>query len=351
MRIDDLRALAVTGSLAPSPSLQAALERAGFVQADPIRAPACAQDLILRHRVVGYRAGDLDRHYPALPVEEGYLYAYGFLARPLWRLAHPPRAAGLTGLERRVLDTVRALGQAHPRDLEEHHGRTRRRNAWGGLSKATTIALDRLHGRGLLRVVRRESGVRVFQAVDPTDPPPPSPAGAARELVRAVASIMAPAPERMVRAFASRLRRRAPRAPDPLRALLDEGELARVVVDDIAYLVPRGAVPADAPRVVRLLAPFDPVVWDRARFEHLWGWAYRFEAYTPVAKRVRGYYALPLLWGDRVIGWANARVEQGALEVDVGFQGARPRGRGFDDELAAELERLREFLGAARLAR
>jgi hypothetical protein len=46
-------------------------------------------------------------------------------------------------------------------------------------------------------------------------------------------------------------------------------------------------------------------VWDRRRFEHLWGWAYRFEAYTPAPKRVRGYYALPLLWRDRVIGWGN----------------------------------------------
>ncbi|EWS60580.1 hypothetical protein Y695_04569 [Hydrogenophaga sp. T4] len=56
---------------------------------------------------------------------------------------------------------------------------------------------------------------------------------------------------------------------------------------------------------MRLLAPFDPVVWDRDRFERLWDWAYRFEAYTPPAKRVRGYYAMPLLWRDQVIGWAT----------------------------------------------
>ena len=56
---------------------------------------------------------------------------------------------------------------------------------------------------------------------------------------------------------------------------------------------------------MRLLAPFDPVVWDRRRFELFWGWAYRFEAYTPAPKRKLGYYALPLLWRDRVIGWGN----------------------------------------------
>ena len=60
---------------------------------------------------------------------------------------------------------------------------------------------------------------------------------------------------------------------------------------------------------VRLFAPFDPVVWDRRRFEMFWGWPYRFEAYTPAPKRVRGYYALPLLWRDEVIGWGNVAVD------------------------------------------
>ena len=67
---------------------------------------------------------------------------------------------------------------------------------------------------------------------------------------------------------------------------------------------------------MRLLAPFDPVVWDRRRFELLWGWAYRFEAYTPAPKRKLGYYALPLLWRDRVIGWANLSVKDGELRIE-----------------------------------
>jgi uncharacterized protein YcaQ len=52
------------------------------------------------------------------------------------------------------------------------------------------------------------------------------------------------------------------------------------------------------------------------RFEQLWGWAYRFEAYTPALRRERGYYALPLLYGERVIGWANASTASGALQVE-----------------------------------
>ena len=65
---------------------------------------------------------------------------------------------------------------------------------------------------------------------------------------------------------------------------------------------------------MRLLAPFDPVVWDRRRFELLWGWRYKFEAYMPAPKRQLGYYALPLLWHDRVIGWANVSAREGRLQ-------------------------------------
>ena len=96
---------------------------------------------------------------------------------------------------------------------------------------------------------------------------------------------------------------------------------------------------------MRLLAPFDPVVWDRRRFELFWGWAYRFEAYTPAAKRKRGYYALPLLWRDRVIGWGNLSVTDAQLVADFGYvDGGAPRERGFARELDAELARMRTFL-------
>ena len=97
---------------------------------------------------------------------------------------------------------------------------------------------------------------------------------------------------------------------------------------------------------MRLLAPFDPVVWDRRRFELLWGWAYRFEAYTPESKRKLGYYALPLLWRDRVIGWGNVSVTRGTLHFTLGSLESRPkRDRVFSRELDAELDRMRGFLG------
>ena len=123
---------------------------------------------------------------------------------------------------------------------------------------------------------------------------------------------------------------------------------AHARVDGVDWYWPAGStVAVDEPGDdVRLLAPFDPIVWDRRRFEILWGWAYRFEAYTPVPKRKLGYYALPLLWRDHVIGWANVSAAGGSLRSDVGYVASRPpRGPEFRRALEEELHRLRVFLG------
>ena len=102
-----------------------------------------------------------------------------------------------------------------------------------------------------------------------------------------------------------------------------------------------------APEQVRLLAPFDPVVWDRRRFEMLWGWAYRFEAYTPKAKRRLGYYALPLLWRASVVGWANLSFENRQLSATLGYvSGKPPAARAFRAALDEELARVERFLSA-----
>lgn len=83
---------------------------------------------------------------------------------------------------------------------------------------------------------------------------------------------------------------------------------------------------------------------DGAGLELLWGWVYRFEAYTPAPKRKRGYYALPLLWRERVIGWGNLSVEDGVLKSEFGFVEPPPRDRAFKRELEGELDRMRAFL-------
>src|ERR1700761_91343 len=107
LTLHHLRKHAITASLFSPTSLRNAVDRLGFVQADPIRSPARAQDLILRHRVKDYRAGDLERHYPSLNLEEDFLYAYGFLPRPIHQLLHPRGSRQLSKLEKNVLETVR----------------------------------------------------------------------------------------------------------------------------------------------------------------------------------------------------------------------------------------------------
>src|SRR4051812_38551541 len=87
--VDDLRRLAVTRSLGRPTTIARAIDMLGFVQADPIRAPARAQDLTLRPRVRGYRAGDLERRYSTLAVEEDVFINYGFVTRSLQALMHP----------------------------------------------------------------------------------------------------------------------------------------------------------------------------------------------------------------------------------------------------------------------
>src|SRR3979409_2067993 len=90
--LDHLRCYAIARSLFKPTTLKRAIEKLGFIQADPIRAPARAQDLTLRHRVADYRAGDLERRYPRLGVEEDFFVNYGFLSTEVQRLMHPRTA-------------------------------------------------------------------------------------------------------------------------------------------------------------------------------------------------------------------------------------------------------------------
>jgi uncharacterized protein YcaQ len=94
-----------------------------------------------------------------------------------------------------------------------------------------------------------------------------------------------------------------------------------------------------------LLTPFDPIVWDRRRFKMLWDWEYRFEAYTPAPKRKLGYYALPVLWHDRVVGWANLGVANDRLVSAFGYAAGRaPADPAYRRGLEAELARMKAFL-------
>jgi uncharacterized protein YcaQ len=359
----ELRRFAVARSLFPPTTLKRVFEKLEYVQADPIRAPARAQDLTLRHRVKGYRAGDLERHYATLEIEEDFFLNYGFVTRSLHALMHPRSKSRLDrktrgSLAQRLLAFVRERGPVHPREVDDHFAHGRVVNYWGGSSSATTHMLEAMHYTGLLRVARRDRGIRIYA---PRTARPELVEGRGRSaaaarraevdaLVDVVARIYAPLPASSLSIFTRRLRYAVPQWTKELTGAIQRARqrFAHARIDGVDWYWPAGESPADAaaPDLVRLLAPFDPVVHDRARFELLWGWTYRFEAYTPAAQRKRGYYALPLLWRDRVIGWGNVSVKDGALVSEIGYvDGRPPRHRAFKAELEAELERMRTFLG------
>src|SRR6266481_4833633 len=123
---------------------------------------------------------------------------------------------------------------------------------------------------------------------------------------------------------------------------------AHAQVDGLLWFWPQGEklVAARHPVDERLcfLAPFDPVVWDRRRFQLFWGWEYKLEAYVPAHKRRLGHYAMPMLWGEQILGWANLKVVDRRLQHELGFAGLRPRGSAFRLALDEALQQMQEFL-------
>jgi len=352
-----LRRYAVARSLFPPTTLQRALDTLGFVQADPIRAPARAQDLTLRHRVRGYRAGDLERLYTTLDIHEDFFVNYGFVTSTLLALMHPRNGATAwtpaRGRQvRALLEFVREHGPVHPRDVDDHFDLGTVTNYWGGSSSATTHLLEAMHYRGLLRVVRRDAGIRVY-AVHEHGAATRDPAirrARLDSLVDVIVNKYAPLPASSLTMLVRRLRYAVPQWTNELTRTLQRAKqrLAHERVDGIDWYWPANEDPrkAESRDMVRLLAPFDPIVWDRRRFEMLWGWPYRFEAYTPIAKRKFGYYALPLLWRDRVVGWSTAVVKEGRLRPQFGYVASRtPRDRTFKPALDEDLDRLSTTLG------
>jgi hypothetical protein len=368
LTLDTLRRYAVARSLFKPTTLGRAIKKLGFVQADPIRAPARAQDLTLRHRVLGYCAGDLERLYPTLKLEEDFFVNYGFVPRALHALMHPrmPLDPGTTlwttshwsaaraQQAEAVLAFIRERGVVHPREVDAHFAHGKAANWFGGSSNASTQLLDAMHYRGMLRVARRVGGTRVYAARTAATQVPAATAAQRHAAIDELADVAirkyAPLPAPSLGFLLSRLRYGVPqwaaeRAATVARA---KQRLKSARLDGVDWYWPAEDSPQSArwriDDAVRLLTPFDPIVWDRRRFEMFWGWAYRFEAYTPAPKRKLGYYALPLLWHARVVGWGNVVAADGGLRATFGYIGRAPRDAKFRSGLESELERLRAFL-------
>lgn len=346
--LEKFRKREVRNSLFSPCGLAEAIKRLGFVQADPIRSPARAQDLILRHRVKNYKAGDLERSYPKLDLEECYLYAYGFLSKDLWRIVNPNTDEVLSEPEQEVLKLIERYGPMHPKELESHIGGERARNGWGGFSRTTKLVMESLHDRGALRIARRDKGIRIYETAEHFEQTL-SKEERFKEIMIATLKAMGAMSRRFLLSelshFSNLVESVAGRR-SCLQALIDAGRIRVDWVDSVEY-VSLEEKSGDRRKLnsVRILTPFDPIVRDRVRFEHLWNWTYRFEAYTPKAKRKMGYYAMPVLWRESMIGWANASIENDCLMVDFGYINKRPDDSAYQKAAANEVADLAIFLG------
>ncbi len=226
-----------------------------------------------------------------------------------------------------VLAFVRQHGRTRPRDVRAHfdHGRIKR---WGGDLNVSAHLLEGLHYRGLLRVERREAGTRVYEAIEhpPQDDGPEARLERAGRLLDMVVQLYAPLPAGSLTYLCRLLRNGVPHLAAEVRQVQEHARsrYAHARVDGLLWFWPQGEKPAAARHAVderlRFLAPFDPVVWDRRRFQAFWGWEYKLEAYVADHKRRMGHYPMPMLWGEQMLGWANLKVVDGRLRARAGLR-------------------------------
>jgi uncharacterized protein len=219
-------------------------------------------------------------------------------------------------------------------------------------------ALEYLFFTGALTARGRTAGFeRVYDLPERVLPaavvhaPTPARADAVRELVRTAARALGVATETDLRDYF----RLAPvDARTAIAELVEGGELQPVQVDGWerpAWLDPQ----ARRPRWIRartLLSPFDSLVWERPRVERIFGFRYRLEIYTPAEKRVHGYYVLPFLLGDRLVGRVDLKADRQAGVLRVQAAHAEPgvdRGE-VAAALAAELRLLADWSQLDRVA-
>jgi uncharacterized protein YcaQ len=250
-----------------------------------------------------------------------------------------------------LIAEIRDRGALTARDLDT--GAPRAKEHWGWNWSQARIALDFLYMTGELAIagrngqfeVRYDLPERVIPA-EILDLPALPKREAEIELVRRAARSHGVATVHDLRDYY-----RLPLLDDAraaVDALVEAGELEPVQVEGWkrpAYLHRDARLPRRV-RARALLSPFDPVVWERARTEALFDFFYRIEIYTPAAKRVHGYYVLPFLLGERIVGRVDLKADRrtGALLVHAAY--AEPSaGDDTAAELAAELWRLAAWLG------
>jgi uncharacterized protein len=261
-----------------------------------------------------------------------------------------------TDLTRRLLAEITDRGALTARDLDD--GRQRSREHWGWNWSAARQGLDLLYMVGDLAVAGRNSQFEVvYDLPERVLPgrvlalPTPPREDVVRELVRRAAISHGIATENCLRDY-YRLGALAQVRP-AIADLVEAGELVPARVEGWrrpAYLHAGTKVPRRV-SARALLSPFDPLVWERERTERLFDFHYRIEIYVPAHLRRHGYYVLPFLLGDRIVGRVDLKADRraGVLRVPAAYaeQEAPDTTAG---ELAAELWTLAGWLGLAEVA-
>ncbi|MEO7039553.1 MAG: crosslink repair DNA glycosylase YcaQ family protein, partial [Candidatus Elarobacter sp.] len=249
---------------------------------------------------------------------------------------------------RRVRDEIAARGPLPASAFDGARGN----GGWWGWSDVKS-ALEALFWCGELTTASRKGFERVYDLPEHVLPaeilaaPTPAEADAFRELVRIAARAHGIASERDLRDY---FRLDLAGARTAVAELTDAGELVPVRVEGLRgtrYLA-RGARVPRSVSAQALLSPFDSLIWERARTRELFGFDFRLEIYTPQHKRVHGYYVLPFLLGDRLVGRVDLKHDRqaGVLRALATHVEPGVRKRDIMPALREELHAMAGWLGA-----
>jgi uncharacterized protein YcaQ len=247
-----------------------------------------------------------------------------------------------------VLRMVRERGPVGAGEIREGE---RNKGAWWSWDE-TKVALEYLFWSGQVTTAGRRSFERLYDVPERVLPmevlnaPTPTREEAQRNLIRLSARAHGVATERDLRDY---FRLGVEHARVAVASLVESGDLLPVEVEgwrQPAYLSPDAAFPRRVRRSA-LLSPFDPLVWERARTERLFGFTYRIEIYVPAPKRVHGYYVLPFLHDEALAARVDLKADRkaGVLRVLASWLEAGSDAADVAPALAVELRRAADWQG------